>query len=342
LPSRNASPKLDLVFTRYAGWIRRLDVANVGALNEAIESDRIREVVLVSEALHEQQVVDIAAQIAARKDEIRLVLIAGPSSSGKTTFSKRLAIQLMVRELRPVPLEMDNYFVDRESTPLDEDGDYDYEHLHALDLGLLNENLLDLMAGKQVQLPDYDFRTGSRVIGPAFRIGPQHVIVAEGIHGMNPELVSGLPPECIFRIYISALTQLNIDSHNRISTTDTRLLRRTLRDAQYRGYAAENTILRWESVRRGEVRWIFPYQENADAMFNSALPYELAVIRPLVEPYLRHIEPDTLAYVECKRLLAFLQWILPCKPDLVPDNSLLREFIGGSILRGFEFTIGEV
>jgi uridine kinase len=241
-----------------------------------------------------------------------------------------------------MPLEMDNYFVDREHTPCDENGDYDYEHLHALDLTLLNENLLDLMAGKQVQLPDYDFKSGQRIVGEPLRVGPQHVIIAEGIHGMNPELVSDIPPESIYRVYISALTQLNIDCHNRIPTTDTRVLRRILRDAQYRGYGAAETINRWDSVRRGEVRWIFPYQENADSMFNSALAYELAVIKPLVEPYLRHIDPSTMAYVECKRLLAFLQWFLPCAPDLIPDNSILREFVGGSILRGFRISLGKV
>ena len=340
LPSRRASPKLDLVFRQYAEWLRKLEVTDVGALNETIESGRIREVVLVSEALHEQQIVDIASKIAARRNEVRLVLVAGPSSSGKTTFSKRLAVQLLVQGLRPMPLEMDNYFVDREHTPQDRDGGYDFEHLHALDLDLLNENLLDLMAGKDVSLPRYDFHTGTRQLGQSVHIGSQDVIIAEGIHGMNPELVSNVPPERIYRVYISALTQLNIDSHNRIATTDTRLLRRILRDAQYRGYPPEGTVNRWESVRRGENRWIFPYQENADAMFNSALAYELAVLKPLVEPYLRHIEPDTLAYVESKRLLSFLQWILPCAPDLVPDNSLLREFIGGSILRDFTISLG--
>jgi uridine kinase len=342
LPVQRESPKLDLVFTQYAEWLHKLDVPDVAALNQAIESDRIREVILVSEALHEQQVVDIAARIAARSDDLRLVLVAGPSSSGKTTFSKRLAVQLLARGLRPVPLELDNYFVDREQTPRDEHGEYDYEHLHALDLELLNRNLLDLMAGREVRLPVYDFRAGTRHAGPSLRIGPQHIIIAEGIHGMNPELVPSIPPERSYRVYISALTQLNIDSHNRISTTDTRLLRRILRDAQYRGYSAEGTINRWESVTRGQDRWVFPYQENADAMFNSALAYELAVIKPLVDPYLRHVEPDTLAYVESKRLLSFLQWILPSKPDLVPDNSILREFIGGSILRDFVVSQGDL
>jgi uridine kinase len=342
LPERHESPKLDLVFTQYAEWLYKLDMPDVAALNEAIESDRISEVILVSEALHEQQVVDIAARIAARRDDVRLVLIAGPSSSGKTTFSKRLAVQLLARGLRPVSIELDNYFVDREQTPRDEQGEYDFEHLHALDLELLNRDLLGLMAGEEVQLPEYDFHTGTRHAGPRLRIGPEHIIIAEGIHGMNPDLVPSIPPDRTYRVYISALTQLNVDAHNRVSTTDTRLLRRILRDAQYRGYSAEGTIHRWESVTRGEVRWIFPYQENADSMFNSALAYELAVIKPLVDPYLRYVEPDTLAYIESKRLLNFLQWILPCKPDLVPGNSILREFVGGSILRDFAISLGDV
>jgi uridine kinase len=342
LPSRRESPKLDLVFYQYAEWLRRLDVADVSALNEAIESGRIREVILVSEALHEQQVVDTAHQIVTRQDDVRLVLVAGPSSSGKTTFSKRLAIQLLARGLRPMPLELDNYFVDRDHTPCDDSGDYDFEHLHALDLDLFGDNLLDLMAGRETQLPHYNFRTGEREPGGTFRLGPRHVIIAEGIHGMNPDLVGDIPPERIYRVYISALTQLNIDCHNRISTTDNRLLRRILRDAQYRGYGAEQTINRWESVGRGENRWIFPYQENADAMVNSALAYELAVLKPFVEPLLHGIEPDTLAHVECKRLLAFLQWFLPCGPELVPDNSILREFVGGSILRDWQISVGKV
>jgi uridine kinase len=342
MPVRRESPKLDLVFQRYGHWLRTLRVRDVSILNESIASGRIREAILVSEALHEQQVVEIAGKIAAHRDRVRLVLIAGPSSSGKTTFSKRLAIQLMVRGLRPVPLEMDNYFVGRDRTPCDENGDYDYEHLHALDLDLLNQDLADLMAGQAVQLPRYNFRTGDREPGESLRIGPGHVIIAEGIHGMNPDLVRDIPAECIYRVYISPLTQLNIDCHNRISTTDTRILRRIVRDAQYRGYPASETIHRWQSVRRGEVRWIFPYQENADAMFNSALVYELAVIKPVVEPFLLHIQPDTLAYVESKRLLSFLQWLLPCGSDLVPDNSIVREFIGGSILRDFKISLGEV
>ena len=230
---------------------------------------------------------------------------------------------------------MDNYFVDRDHTPHDENGDYDFEHLHALDLPLFNEHLAALLDGREVRLPRFDFQTGTQTPGEPLRVGPKQILIVEGIHGMNPELVSDISPECIYRVYISALTQLNVDHHNRISTTDNRLLRRIVRDAQYRGYGAEETLNRWQSVRRGEQKWVFPYQENADDMFNSALVYELAVIKPYVEPLLRHVEPGTLAYVESKRWLAFLQWFLPCAPDLVPDNSILREFIGGSILHDF-------
>ncbi len=337
MPAGRNAPKLDLIFRQYGQWLHTLNVDDVGALNQAISSERIREVILVSEALHEQQVVDIAAQIAERP-EVRLVLIAGPSSSGKTTFSKRLAVQLMARGLRPVPIEMDHYFVGRTHTPVDENGEYDFEHIKALDLELFKSDMLALMAGRQIQMPHYNFHTGEREPGERLQVGDQDIIIAEGIHGMNPELIAGIPYRRIYRIYISALTQLNIDNHNRISTTDTRLLRRLVRDAQYRGYPAVKTINRWESVRRGENRWIFPYQENADAMFNSALVYELAVLKPFVEPLLRHLEPKTLAYIESKRLLAFLQWLLPCSTELVPDNSILREFVGGSILREFKLS----
>ncbi len=328
-------PKLVGVFREYGEWLELMGVPDVGALNKAIAGERVREVVLVSEALHEQRIARIAAEIAGRQGQVRLVLIAGPSSSGKTTFSKRLSIQLLANGLRPFALEMDNYFVDRDKTPRDEKGEYDFESLAALDVALFNDHLLRLLAGQEVVLPRYNFQTGLREVGEAVQLRPDHVILVEGIHGLNPDLTSSIPPERTYRVYVSALTQLNIDKHNRVPTTDTRLLRRIVRDAAQRGYTAQQTIDRWESVRRGEKTWIFPYQEHADVMFNSALVYELAVLKPLAEPLLLQVRPGSRAYIEAKRLLAFLDWFEPLAPDLVPDNSILREFVGGSILRDF-------
>ncbi len=336
-------PKLVTIFREYGEWMTLMGILDVGCLNEAISGERVREVVLVSEALHEQRVARIAEEIAARQTNakaanngpVRLVLIAGPSSSGKTTFAKRLSIQLLANGLRPFPMEMDNYFVDRDKTPRDEKGEYDFESLGALDVPLFNEHLLRLLDGQEVTLPHYNFKTGLREVGQTVRLRPDHIILVEGIHGLNPNLVPDIPSELTYRVYVSALTQLNIDKHNRVPTTDTRLLRRIVRDAVYRGYSAKQTIDRWGSVRRGEKQWIFPYQEHADVMFNSALVYELAVLKPLAEPLLLQVKPGTRAYVECKRLLAFLEWFEPLAPDLVPDNSILREFVGGSILRDF-------
>ena len=340
LPSYQDYPKLTATFREYGQWLKVMKVDSVASLNEAIESERIREVILVSEALHEERIADIAHQIADREGQVRLVLIAGPSGSGKTTFSKRLSVQLMAHGIRPVPLGLDDYFVDREKTPLDEHGEYDFEALDALDLQLFNEQLLALIVGQEVTLSRYNFKTGNREWGRTLSISDEHVILVEGIHGLNPALVPNVPPEQIYRIYASALTQLNIDHHNRVSTTDTRLLRRIVRDAANRGYSAQETIEMWGKVQRGEWHNIFPFQENADAMFNSALVYELAVLKPFAEPLLRQVEPGTMEYVEVKRLLAFLDWLLPCAPDLVPDNSILREFIGGSILSDFSPTLG--
>ncbi len=327
--------KLLQTFQQYGDWLRRLGISTVGALNDAIVDGRLQEIVLVSEALHEQRIAEIASMIAERRDEVRVVLIAGPSSSGKTTFSKRLAVQLLTHGISPFPLEMDNYFVDRELTPKDEHGNYDFEHVDALDRRLLAEHLQRLIRGERVRLPRYNFHLGRREEGEEVQLAPGQLIILEGIHGMNPDLLPGFPRERTFRIYVSALTQLNLDRHNRVSTTDTRLIRRIVRDARDRGYTARDTIARWEMVRRGEKRWIFPFQEEADVMFNSALVYELAVLKPFAEPLLLQIPPGTPERIEAKRLLALLEWFEPAPPDWVPDDSLLREFIGGSILRRF-------
>jgi uridine kinase len=263
------------------------------------------------------------------------VLIAGPSASGKTTFSKRLAIQLLAEGIRPFPLALDDYFVDREKTPRDEKGNYNFEALEALDIELFNQHLQALMREEEVQLPHFNFKTGKRETGERVKLGPDHVIIVEGIHGLNPRLVAGVSDERIYRIYVSALTQLNIDRHNRVPTTDTRLIRRIVRDATYRGYTAEETLEHWDMVRRGEKEFIFPYQEHADIMFNSALVYELAVLKELAEPLLLQVKPSSPRRVEVKRLLALLQWFEPCGPELIPDNSILREFVGSSILRDY-------
>ena len=267
------------------------------------------------------------------------MLIAGPSSSGKTTFSKRLAIQLLAHGLRPLTLGLDNYFVDRDSTPRDSTGDYDFEALEAINLTLFNQQLLELFGNQKVQMPFYDFHTGKSSTGREVQLHKKQIIIIEGIHGLNPDLVPDIPGELIYRIYVSALTQLNIDSHNRVPTTDVRLLRRIVRDARTRGYNATDTLSRWTSVRRGERTNIFPYQENADSMFNSALVYELATLRPLAEPLLLQVNPKTPAHIEAKRLLSFLGWVRPLvlgQMEMIPDTSLLREFIGGSSLDDYQ------
>jgi uridine kinase len=328
-------PKLLAAFRQYGEWLERLGIGSVGALNDAILAGRSREVILVSEALHEQNIADIARQIAGRGQQARVVLIAGPSSSGKTTFSRRLAIQLLALGVSPFALELDNFFVDREKTPLGEDGQYDFEALAALDLDLLGENLARLLAGEPVQLPKYNFKAGKQEAGDTIQLAPEQIIIMEGIHGLDPHLVPAKVARQAYRIYVSALTQLNLDRHNRVSTTDTRLIRRIVRDTRERGYTAAQTIGRWESVRRGEKKYIFPYQENADAMFNSALVYELSALKPLAEPILRQVPHGAPEYIEAKRLLAFLEWFLPVELDLIPDNSIMREFVGGSILKDF-------
>jgi uridine kinase len=328
-------PKLVAVFNEYREWMDVMGILDVGTLNEANESGRVREVILVSEALHEQRIARIASDIAEQHPYVRLVLIAGPSSSGKTTFSKRLSIQLLAHGIRPTTVGLDDFLVNREDTPRDENGDYDFESLYALDLPFFNEVLLRLLDGEEVTLPRFNFVKGARETGETIRISQDHAIIVEGIHGMNPELVRDIPPQLIYRVYVSALTQLNIDQQNRVPTTDTRLLRRIVRDATYRGYSASDTIKRWESVRRGEKRWIFPFQEHADVMFNSALVYELAVLKSFAEPLLLQVKPRKPEHIEAKRLLSFLEWFVGAAPDLIPDNSILREFIGDSILRDY-------
>ncbi len=328
--------KLRGIFQQYGNWLSSLGIDSVGSLNDAILNNGIHEVILVSEALHEQKISEIATQIANSKPEKKLILIAGPSSSGKTTFSKRLAIQLLTHGIKPFALEMDNYFVDREKTPLDEEGKPNFEVFEAVDRILLERDLLHLMDGKEVQLPKFNFHEGKSEPGEVVKILKDQVIIMEGIHGLNTALLTEFPPRKIFRIYISCLTQLNLDRFNRISTTDTRMLRRVVRDSWARGFTAQRTISLWESVRRGEREYIFPYQENAHAIFNSALVYELAALKPFAEPLLRQIPFGTDEYREAKRLLAFLNWFIPIEQDLIPDNSILREFVGKSILADFK------
>ncbi|HXF86182.1 MAG TPA: nucleoside kinase [Anaerolineales bacterium] len=328
-------PKLLAAFRQYGNWLMRLGIDNVGSLNDAIAGGRADEIVLVSEAFHEQNLSDIARLIAERLDRSRLILIAGPSSSGKTTFSRRLTVQLLALGISPFPLELDNYFLDRDKTPLGEDGQPDFESIEALNLPLLADHLSRLIRGEEVQLPRYNFKSGKSEEGHVIQLKRGQPIILEGIHGMDPRLIPEHLSGEAFRIYVSALTQLNLDRHNRISTTDTRLIRRIVRDARERGYNAQQTISRWEAVRRGEKRHIFPFQENADVMFNSALAYELAALKPFAEPLLRQVPYGTPEYIEAKRLLAFLEWFLPLDVNLVPDNSLLREFLGGSILQDF-------
>jgi uridine kinase len=330
------SPKLLGAFRQYGAWLEKLGIDNVGALNDAVKAGRGREIVLVSEALHEQTIAEIARQIADRGDAARLVLISGPSSSGKTTFSRRLAVQLLTLGLSPFTLELDNYFVERTRTPRDTNGQLDYETIDALNLAQLGGHLERLLRGEEVQLPRYNFQAGIQEVGDVIQLQPGQLIILEGIHGLNPRLIPPTLKAQSFQAYASALTQLNLDRHNRVATTDTRLVRRLVRDARDRGYNAADTIGRWESVRRGEKLHIFPHQENANVMFNSALVYELSVLRPLVEPLLRQVPAGTPECIEARRLLAFLEWFLPIDPEWVPDNSILREFVGDSILKNFK------
>jgi uridine kinase len=333
--------KLINVFHETDQWLERMNIENIGRLNTLIHHDQLQQIILITEALHERRVAAIARQIVEKNhtDGTRIVLIAGPSSAGKTTFSKRLAIQLLAHGLQPFTLEMDNYFVDRHLTPRDEHGDYDFESLHALNLPLFNQQLNGLLSGQNVTLPIFNFHTGESSDGNTVHINDNQVIIIEGIHGLNPDLVPDIDPQLVFRVYVSTLTALNIDSHNRVPTTDVRLLRRIVRDAAQRGYRAQDTLARWHRVGRGEKRNIFPHQENADTIFNSALVYELAALRPLADPLLLQVPTNTPEHIEATRLLSFLKWVTPLTShhvQMIPDTSILREFIGGSILRDYK------
>ncbi len=339
LGALTAYSKLSTVFRQANEWLERLHLPDVGRLNELVSGDDVQEIILVAEALHEQRIAQIAQSIKhAYEQGRRIVTIAGPSSSGKTTFSKRLAIQLLALGIYPLTIEMDNFFVDREHTPRDVNGDYDFEALHALDLPLLARCVKSLLSGERTQLPKFDFLTGKQSNGQLVTLHDNQLIILEGIHGLNPLLLPDIDAETIYRVYVSALTQLNIDLHNRVPTTDVRLLRRIVRDARARGYNAADTLNRWSSVRQGEKRNIFPFQEHADAIFNSALVYELAALRPFAEPLLLQVKPNTPAHLEANRLLSFLTWVQPFTPQqlaMIPDTSLIREFIGGSVLDNY-------
>lgn len=322
--------KMFEIFKEHHRWQDILGLTTIGDLNEAIVQGHSTDLITLSEALQEKKLVKIADDIVARKG-VRMVLIAGPSSSGKTTTCKRLSVQLLANGIRPVPISLDDYFVDRDKTPRDASGDYDFESVHALNIPLLNEQMNALFAGEEVELPRYDFPTGRSVkSGNKLRLKGNEVLVVEGIHALNPELTAHIPEEQKYRVYASALTTILIDSHNYVPTTDNRLLRRIIRDHKYRGVSARETIRRWPSVRAGENKWIFPYQENADVMFNTAMLFELAVIKTQAEPLLELVPENCDEYSEAYRLLKFLHYIKPIPYDQVPSTSLLREFLGGS------------
>ena len=318
------------IFMEHHHWQDILGISTIGDLNKAVEEGKSNGLIQLSEALQEKKIAQIADEIAKRQN-VKMVLIAGPSSSGKTTTCKRLSVQLAVNGIHPIGISLDDYFVNREQTPRDETGDYDYEHLHALNIPLLNEQMNALFRGEEVELPRYNFQMGrSEKSGRRLRLQGNEVLVLEGIHALNPELTASIPNDQIFRVYASALTTILLDTHNYIPTTDNRLLRRIVRDYKYRGVSACDTIRRWPSVRRGENRWIFPYQENADAMFNSAMLFELAVLKNQALPLLEQVPENCEEYAEAYRLMKFLRYIHTIKEDQIPPTSLLREFLGGS------------
>lgn len=333
VPQFNPPAKLFNVLKESTQWADMLDIHTVGALNEHITNSEMGSLMLVCEALQEQKIYDIVKMIQKRPGT-KFIMIAGPSSSGKTTFSHRLSIQLMANGYKPHPIAVDNYFVERENTPVDENGDYNFEDLHAIDIELFNKHMNMLLSGERVDMPVFNFKIGKKEYGTQFlQLGKDDILVIEGIHCLNDELSYALPVESKFKIYISALTQLNVDEHNRVSTTDVRLIRRMVRDHRTRGASAKRTLEMWDSVRRGEEKNIFPFQEQADIMFNSSLAYEISVLKPYVEPLLFSIKEEAPEYQEAKRLLKFLEYFLPCGTEYIPVNSIMREFVGGGCFR---------
>ena len=323
-------PKMFEIFKEFLSWNKIMSLNSVGEFNKASNDNRAFNLIKIAEALHEKKVASIADMIYARPD-LKLILISGPSSSGKTTFSKRLSVQLMVSGLTPKTISLDDYFVNREDTPRDENGDWDFESLYALDLDFFHKQMEQLLAGEEIELPSFNFETGRRVFkGSKLKLESDTLLILEGIHALNPELTKGMPDNALFKIYVSALTTISIDEHNWIPTADTRLLRRIIRDYSYRGYSARDTIGRWGSVRKGEDKWIFPFQENADIMFNSALIFELAVLKRHVMPILEQVPKNSEEYTETHRLLKFLRYFVAIEDSEIPPTSLLREFVGGS------------
>ena len=323
--------KLFGIFQEQKDWAEILNVSTIGNLNNFTFNNNSGDVIKISEALHEKKIAEIANMIHVLDGDLKVVLVSGPSASGKTTFSKRLGVQLAVNGLRPYLISLDDYFVDREKTPIDEFGEYDFESIAAIDIEYFNNQLLELLEGKEIELPGFDFQFGRRISsGKRLKLLPSDILVVEGIHGMNPELLTKIDRKYTFNIFISALTQISFDEHTHISTADNRLLRRIIRDSKYRGYSASETIKRWPSVRRGEEKNIFPYQENADIMFNSATLYELAVLKKYAEPILKNVPENRDEYIEANRLLKFLSWFKQIDDSEIPPTSLLREFLGGS------------
>jgi len=323
--------KLFEIFREYKNWGEILNVGYIGNINQIVKKKKASELIQISEALQEKKLAYIADNISQKEQHPKLILISGPSSSGKTTFAQRLAVQLKVAGLNPVTLSLDNYFVNRENTPLDKNGEYDFEALEAIDIDLLNNNLVSLFKGEEVQLPKFSFQTGQRGYnGNYLKIDEKTIIIAEGIHALNPQLTPRIADNDKYRIYVSALTTVSLDNHNRIPTTDTRLVRRIVRDFRYRGYSALDTIDRWQSVRKGEDKYIFPFQENADSMFNTAVHYEAGVLKRYVEPILHEVPSNTSAYREALRLLKFFSYVVPIPDEEIPPTSILREFLGGS------------